>query len=64
MASGTIERFDRERGFACIRQDGDGAQTLLCSPHAAAFDGVLFPGRKGEGDIVETDRGPEAVKFS
>jgi CspA family cold shock protein len=63
MATGTVKRFNTEKGYGFIRPD-DGGSDLFVHYTSIQTTGFkeLAEGAKVEYDVIEGPRGPEAVR--
>jgi CspA family cold shock protein len=65
MAQGTVKWFNAEKGFGFIEQDGGGADVFV---HYSAITTSgyrsLDEGQRGEFDITQGPKGPQAENVS
>jgi cold shock protein len=62
--TGTIRRFDRERGFGVIERDSGSPEVVVQrAGRLESGSAPLDPGERVEFEVVERDRGPTAEKL-
>ena len=65
MAQGTVKRFNAEKGFGFIEQDGGGADVFV---HYSAIESggyrSLDEAQRVEFDITQGPKGPQAEKVT
>ncbi|MEW5697381.1 cold-shock protein [Pseudomonas synxantha] len=64
MALGTVKWYNAEKGFGFIAQDGGGGDIFAhYSAIAGAGDRILAEGQRVVYDVVQGQKGPQAVNI-